>query len=154
MEQKSKHVEVSIASENGKAYIQGKTNVPFKVFVGLVLQRKVQSLFKQWQDEPVVVSSELLTSLASAPEDSQEDRGNLVLVTLLAGVFLGVFITLVGLFVLMLMRMAPSSRELLIIIGIFIIAGLILMLAQRTQRSNTKQKIHDKMERLTDLFSK
>ncbi|HCI03610.1 TPA: hypothetical protein DE059_01655, partial [Candidatus Peribacteria bacterium] len=63
-------LEVKVKEEKMKAIIEGRTAVPFKTFVGLVLQRKVFPLFKKWGDEPVIINSELLTTLASAAQDS------------------------------------------------------------------------------------
>ena len=60
-----KELEVQFRPDTGKAVVEGKTVVPFQALVTLILQRKVQLLFKQWGKEPVIVASELLTSLAS-----------------------------------------------------------------------------------------
>ena len=84
-------LEVEVKTESSKAVITGKTSVPFRTFVGLVLQRKVLQLFKDWGEEPVILSSSLLTNLASAPQDSQENKAHLVTVTLGVGVLLGIF---------------------------------------------------------------
>ncbi len=150
-----RNVEVEISHEGGKAVIQGKTNVPFKVFVQLVLQRKVQGLFRDWQNEPVVIGSELLTSLASAPGDTQEDRGNVILVTLAAGMFLGVFLTLGTLVVLSFFDIRPTNEQFLLVMGGLLLVVVILKIMQRAQRRpSTKQKVAESMEKLSELLSK
>ena len=85
-------MDAKLKTDHGKAIVEGKTAVPFKTFVGLVLHRKVLSLFKQWGKEPVIIDSELLTDLASAQQDSQENKEQLVTVTLGVGVLAGVFV--------------------------------------------------------------
>ena len=56
----------------------------------LILQRKVLQITKTWGKEPIVVSSELLTTLASAPQDTVENKTHLVYVTMGVGAILGV----------------------------------------------------------------
>lgn len=146
--------EVSIEQLNGKAVISGKTSLPFKTFVGLILQRKVQTLFKKWQDEPVIVTTELLTGLASAPDDSQEDRGKLVVVTLAAGVVLGVFLTTLTLLVLTFLQVVPGLADYGLVIFIIACLALLLSIMQRSQKSSAKQKIYEKMEKMTDVLSR
>ena len=85
-------MDAKLKTDQGRAIVEGKTAVPFKTFVQLVLQRKVIQLFKDWGKDPVIIDSELLTSLASAPGDSQENREQLVMVTLGVGVLAGVFV--------------------------------------------------------------
>ncbi len=149
-----KHVEVQIERENGKAVIQGKTSVPFKTFVSLILQRKVQTLFKDAQNEPVIIGSELLTKLASAPDDKQEDRGKLVTVTLGVGMLCGIFISAFTLFTLELMGITPTIIELCIVMSVLIAVAGIASLVQRMQGISTRQKIYDQMERISDMISK
>ncbi|HRH92906.1 MAG TPA: hypothetical protein PKV72_00050 [Candidatus Peribacteria bacterium] len=141
-------------SDGGKAVIEGKTNIPFKTFVGLILQRKVQTLFKKCGDEPVIVDSELLTQLASAPNDSQEDRTKLVLVTFGVGVLCGVFLAAVGLLVLLLLKIQPSVVDYGIAVGVMLVLGIIVSVLQRMQLGSTKQKLYDSMEKMTDLVSR
>jgi uncharacterized membrane protein YqjE len=134
--------------------IEGRTSVPFKTFVGLILQRKVQALFKKCQDEPVIVSSELLTQLASAPNDSQEDRSKLVLVTFGVGIICGIFLALVGLMVLLLLNVQPTLTHYAIAVGIMLVLGVIVSVLQRMQLGSTKQKLYDSMEKMTDFVSR
>lgn len=146
-------VEVDL-SDGGKAVIEGKTSVPFKTFVGLILQRKVQTLFKKCQEEPVIVSSELLTQLASAPNDSQEDRSKLVLVTFGVGIICGIFLAVVGLLVLLLLKVQPTITHYAIAVGIMLLLGVIVSVLQRMQLGSTKQKLYDSMEKMTDFVSR
>src|SRR3990167_9608247 len=109
--------EVQFKPELGKAVIEGKTTVPFQSLVTLILQRKVLTLFKQWGKEPVIIGSELLTGLASAPQDSQENRSHLVHVSLGVGVLLGVALFSLVLVALQLAQITLGQRELLMIAG-------------------------------------
>ncbi len=146
-------VEVDL-SDGGRAIVEGKTSVPFRTFVSLILQRKVQSVFKKSQDDPVIVSSELLTALASAPDDKQEDRGKLVLVTLGVGVLVGVFLSTVALMLLMSANIVPTFTDYGIVVGIMVCLALLVGILQRMQLGSTKQKIYEGMEKVTDLLSK
>lgn len=146
------NVEVEITSAPGKAVIEGKTSVPFRTFVGLILQRKVQTLFKRWQDEPVIVTSGLLTSLASAPDDRQEDRGKLVLVTFGAGLVGGVFFTIVAFLGMALFDIRPENKDLFLIAASFLIIAVVIAILIRTQRSAGKQRLYDSMEKVKDLI--
>ena len=148
------NVEVKINQENGKAIIEGKTSVPFKVFVGLILQRKVQNLFKESQNEPVIISSDLLTKLASSPEDKMEDRSKLVTVSLGFGMLIGIFCSAVLLLILELAHIHLDAIDLGIVLGVFVAVAAVLKVVQRMQGPSTKQKIYDAMEKVTETFSK
>ena len=67
-------MEVEISGGDRRAVIEGKTGVPFKTFVALVLQRKVTGLFQEYGNRPVIVESEMLTRLASAPQDNPQNQ--------------------------------------------------------------------------------
>src|SRR3990167_3993323 len=120
--------EVQFKPEIGKAVIEGKTTVPFQSFVTLVLQRKVLSLFKTWGKHSVIVDSELLTSMASAPQDSQENKSHMILVALLLGIVVGVAFFGVIQILLLLIDTPLGMRELLLIVG-SILAMVILAMS-------------------------
>ncbi len=148
-------IEVDISQVGGKAVIEGKTSVPFKTFVSLILQRKVQVLFKRSDNDPVIVSSDLLTALASAPQDKQEDRTKLVMVTFGVGIIAGVFLAAAVLLGLMLFRIQPEMKDLGIILGV--IAGVVLLVAllQKPQKKSAfTEKLYESMEKVTDLVSR
>ncbi len=148
-------IEVDIDNSGGRAVIEDKTSVPFKTFVSLILQRKVQTIFKKCQDEPVIVGSELLTALASAPDDRQEDKGKLVLVTMGVGVVVGVFLTIAVFALLMLLDIHPELKDLGIALGILIFVGIVLFVLLGSQKkSGFKEKLYDSMEKVTDLISR
>jgi predicted permease len=147
------NLEVELSHETGKAIIEGKTSIPFKTFVSLVLQRKVTTLFKKWQDEPVVIGSELLTNLASAPDDRQEDRATLVLVSIGTGILFGVFCSVITALVLSLLKIDLNDMELGIILAALVgIILLVTILQRMQQKTSTKQKIYERMEKVTDLL--
>ncbi len=147
------NLEVELSHESGKAIIEGKTSIPFKTFVSLVLQRKVTTLFKKWQDEPVVIGSELLTNLASAPDDRQEDRATLVLVSIGTGILVGVFASVVTALALSLLQVELTDTDLVILLAALIGVALLISILQRMQhRTSTKQKIYERMEKVTDLL--
>lgn len=149
-------VEVDISTDgNGRAVIEGKTSVPFKTFVTLILQRRVQQLFKSNADDVVIVSSELLTSLASAPGDKQEDKGKLVLVTFGVGILAGAFLAGVVLLSLMLLKIELQIRDISIFLGVIIGVGALGVLLQKNQKkSSFTEKLFEAMEKTTDLVSR
>ncbi len=147
-------VEVDVRNEGGKVIVEGKTVVPFRTFVTLILQRKVQALFKQCQEEPVIVSSDLLTRLASAPSDAQEDRAKLVLMSVITGTFVGIFITTALFLALSVFNIEWKAEHLGVVLGAFVIVILLGWTLQRTQGTSMKQKIFETMEKVTDTFSK
>lgn len=147
-------LEVELKTESSKATIAGKTSVPFRTFVGLVLQRKVLQLFKQWGEEPIILSSELLTGLASAPQDSQENRAHLVIVTLGVGTLFGIFSLAVAQAILAVAQIDLGLREFVLIAGSLAGIALLVILLARFQRVNRAQKIADSMERVAQFLSR
>jgi len=151
---KAHDVEVDIKAEHRKAVIAGKTSVPFQKLVQLILQRKVMGLFKKWGDEPIIVSSELLTGLASAPQDNQENREHLVLVTLGVGVLAGVFVMAIVQVALTPWEIYLKEKELLLIAGTLLGLTVLTAALARVKRKNRSQKIADTMEKVAGLLSK
>lgn len=148
-------LEVEINNTGGKAVIEGKTSVPFKTFVSLILQRKVQVLFKRSDNDPVIVSSDLLTALASAPQDKQEDRTKLVIVTFGVGIVAGVFLTVSIFLGLVLFKIQPEVKDLGIVLAV--IAGIVVLgvLLQKPQKKSAfGEKLMESMEKVTDLISR
>lgn len=147
-------MDVKMKTEQGTAVVEGKTAVAFKAFVQLVLQRKVLSLFKDWGDKPIIVSSELLTSLASAPQDNQENREQLVTVTLVVGVLVGVFLMAVVQIALTPWSIYLKEKELLAIAGTLLGLAIIVALMGKLRRKNRGQKVTDAMEKIAGLVAK
>jgi hypothetical protein len=148
-------VEVEITTNGSRAIIEGKTSVPFKTFVSLILQRRVQMLFKTNQDDPVIVNSTLLTALASAPGDKQEDKGKLVLVTFGVGILAGVFLAVVVFLTLMLLRIQIEMKDLGIVLGVIALVAVLGVLLQKNQKKSAfTEKLFDAMEKTTDLISR
>lgn len=148
-------IEVDFTSEGGKAVIEDKTSVPFRTFVSLILQRKVQTVFRKCQDEPVIVSSDLLTALASAPDDRQEDRGKLVLVSVGVGVLAGVFLAALLLVVGLLLDVQPTMDDLLIGLGVLLFVAIVVVILLKSEKKRGfKEKLYESMEKVTDLVSR
>ena len=147
-------LEIELKTESNRAVITGKTAVPFRTFVGLILQRKVLQLFKQWGEEPVILSSELLTNLASAPQDSQENRTHLIIVTLGVGVLGGIFALAAVQAALLLWRIPLGMQEFLLITGGLIALAVLTSILARLQKLNRGQKIADTMEKVAQFLSK
>ncbi len=150
----SDELEVSFKPESGKAVIEGKTVVPFQAFVQLILQRKVQTLFKDHGKQPVIVGSEMLTKLASAPQDSRENTGHLVLVSIGLGAIGGIAVFSAVQLVLMLSNFALTWKEHTIILGC--IAGVaalggLLMYVQKMPKSD---KLTDTVENVARFLGK
>jgi hypothetical protein len=151
---KEKDVEVQFKPETGKAIIEGKTVVPFQSFVMLVLQRKVQSMFKQWGKTSVIIDSELLTSLASAPQDSMENKSNLVMVSLGVGILGGIVLLAAVEVALDTLHIVITMQHLLILIGIIGGLGLMAYVLMKTQRGKKGEKLLESMESLSSFLSK
>lgn len=149
-------IEVDInAGGSGKAVIEGKTAVPFKSFVTLILQRKVQHLFKTNQNDPVIVGSELLTALASAPGDTRENRGKLVLVTMCFGILVGVLVSAAALLILSLFQIQPDRVDLGIVVGVILLTALLFVMILKSQKkTGFAEKLQETMEKATDLLAR
>lgn len=132
-------LEVRFRPEDNRAVIEGKTKISFEALVKLILQRKVFTLFKKWGNEPIVVGSELLTSLASAPQDSQENKYNLILTSIAFGVIAGIFGFAVVEVVLHLAGYILGLREyLMLLVAMFAVLAIALILVkmQRVKRTD------------------
>lgn len=152
MSEHHNQVEVDLTQEGGKAVIEGKTSVPFKTFVGLILQRKVQALFKQCANEPVIMNSDLLTKLASAPDDKQEDRAKLVVLALGLGMMMGVFVETAVLLPLATLGIFPTVAQLFLILGILIGVVILGLIIEKIQATNVKQKLYDRVEQIQNML--
>jgi len=147
-------LEVQFKPESGKAVIEGKTVVPFQAFVTLILQRKVPELFKEWGKEPVIVNSELLTSLASAPQDDQENRGNLILVTLGMGFVGGVALLALVQLALLFMNIAFGKREFAVLGGGIVALGLLMTSLMKARRMPKGDKLTETIENVASFLGK
>ena len=148
-------VQVSLKiPEGGRAVIEGKTGVPFGVFVKLILKKKVQALFKDWQEEPVIIPSSLLTHLASAPEDRQEDRSKVILTALVIGFAFGMFLTAVTIVVSSTFGLEIGSRELLAGMGVLLALAVIVVAAMKIHTHKARQQLVEQIEQIADIFSK
>lgn len=150
----SSELEVHFKPETGKAVIEGKTTVPFQSFVALILQRKVQSLFKTWGKRPIIVESELLTSLASAPQDSQENRSNLVLVSIVTGILIGIAGLSIVQLALLPVEIVLGYRELGIIAGSILLLIILMVAAGKMQRKQKSEKLLETMEKMAGMLKK
>ncbi|MBI2117912.1 hypothetical protein HYT95_03355 [Candidatus Peregrinibacteria bacterium] len=149
-----KPIEVSLKVDQQRAIVEGKTSVPFQTFITLVLQRKVLPLMKQWGKEPVIVNSELLTGLASAPQDSTENRTKLLLVTLGLGAVLGVFALSSTQLALTFLNTSLRQREFLIISGGLLGLALLTAILGRLQRAQRNDRIEETIEKIASMLPK
>ena len=149
-----KPVEVSLKIDQQRAVVEGKTSVPFQTFITLVLQRKVLPLMKQWGKEPVILNSELLAGLASAPQDSVENRTKLLLVTLGLGTVLGVFLLSSAQLTLTFLNTSLQQREFLIISGGILGLALLTATLGRLQRAPRNDKIEETIEKIASMLPK
>ena len=147
-------MDAKLKTDQGRAIVEGKTAVPFKTFVGLVLQRKVLNLFKDWGKEPVIIDSELLTDLASAPQDNQENRDQLITVTFGVGVLCGVFLMAIIQIVLSPWHIYLTQQHLLIVAGTLFGLAVLTWILSKTKRPGRSQKMSDTMEKITNMISK
>lgn len=151
---KNKDLEVDLKMEGSKAVIAGKTSVPFSTFVKLVLERKLGNVLKSSSEESIIVSSELLTALASAPQDSRENQTKFTLVTLGTGVLLGIFIFSLTLIVLPIVGITLGAQDYGVIVGGLVGLVVLALVLERLKRRKKADKITEAMERLTSLLSK
>ena len=155
MKRGSGDVKVSLKTPQGEqAVIEGRTGVPFGTFVKLILKRKVQTLFKDWQEEPVIISSELLTKIASAPEDTHEDRSKVILTALVIGLCFGLFAASVTLILLYMAGVELGMGELLSGLVVLLLIAFAVYTATRLHTLKAKQQIIEKVEQVADVFSK
>jgi len=151
MSNQDNELEVQFKPETGKAVIEGKTVVPFQAFITLVLQKKVLQLAKTWGKHPVILDSELLTSLASAPGDSQENRSNMVMVSLITGVLLGITGLAILQIALLLVKIPLGYKELGIIAGSIVAVFLLLMVAMKMRKPKS-EKLVEAMEHVASFL--
>lgn len=150
----STDLEVDITSESVKTFIKGKTGVPFKTLVKLILQRKVTVLFERWGQDSIVISSELLTDLASAPQDNEDNRQHLMLVTFGCGIFVGLFLFSVVQLILLLGKIQLNLGNLITIIAsMLVLAGLGWALMRSRQRQKST-KFYDTIEKIATIIPK
>lgn len=151
---KHKDTEVDIVTDGGKAFVEGKTSVSFQTFVQLILQKKVMKLLKDSAKEPVIVNTELLSDLASAPGDSQENRTHLIMVTLGVGILVGIF--LFSLVQVVLLTFGPefTRREYLLIAGVLVGLTALTAVMSKLRRRKKGQRLVEIMESLAGLLSK
>ena len=145
-------LEVKFRPESGKAVIEGKTVVPFQSFVTLVLQRKVLNLFKVWGKHPVIIDSELLTSMASSPQDNQENRSNMVLVSLVIGAIVGIAIFSTLQAGLLFLDITLGLKELSIIAGSIVCVALLLGLIIKMQKLPKGEKLVETIEGISSFL--
>ncbi len=147
-------MEVELNQEGSKAIITGKTSVPFTTFVKLVLERKLGNIIKNSGEEPIILNSELLTSLASAPQDSRENQAKLTLVTLGCGVLVGVFIFSLIQIVLPMLGVTLGPKDYVVMAGLLMGIVVLALTLERMKRRKKADKVTEAMERLTSLLSK
>lgn len=153
MSDASSELEVHFRPETGKAVIEGKTVVPFQSFVALILQRKVLHVAKTWGKAPVVVDSELLTSLASAPQDSQENRSQIILVSMVAGGLAGIAVLAAAQAILLVAGYTLGYREFGAVLGCIAVGIGAVWLMMSMQRRSKGEKLIETMENVSAFFS-
>jgi len=147
-------VEVELKHEGSKAIIAGKTSVPFSTFVKLVLERKLGNILKNSGSDSIILDSELLTSLASAPQDSRESQTKFTLVTLGSGVLMGVFCFSLLQILLPMLGVTLMAKDFIVIDGVLVGIVILTALLDRVKRRKKADNITEAMERLTSLLSK
>jgi len=152
---KTGDVKVNIKAPAGEqAIIEGKTAVPFGAFIRLTLQRKVQGLMKEWQSEPVIISSDLLTKIASAPSESLEDRSKVLLTACVIGFCGGFFVAAFAIVVLGMMGVEIGQKELLVALTVLLVVALVVYSALQVHTRKIKEQFIEKIERIADIFSR
>lgn len=148
----SSDLEVNLKSDPVKAIIEGKTTVSFQSLVTLILQKKVFTLFKDWSSEPIILSSSLLTSLAASPQDSQENRSHLILVTLGVGILGGIAFYSLILVLLSFGGLSIGNTELLLVAGCILGGGALMIMLSRMQVKANTEKVTEALEKVANLL--
>jgi len=152
---KTGDVKVTLKPVQGEqAVIEGKTTVPFHAFVKLILQRKIQGLVKDAQDEPVILSSDLLTKIASAPNESLEDRSKVLLTACVIGFCGGFFAAAFAIVVLGMMGVEIGQKELMVALTVLLVVALAVYGALQVHTRKVREKFVEKIERIADMFSR
>ncbi len=152
---KTGDVKLNIKTPSGEqAIIEGKTAVPFATFMKLMLQKKLQPLVKDWQSEPVIISSDLLTKIASAPAESLEDRSKVLLTACVIGFCGGFFVAAFAIVVLGMMGVEIGQKELLVALTVLLVIALVVYSALQVHTRKIKEQFIEKIERIADMFSR
>jgi hypothetical protein len=102
----------------------------------------------------VVIDAELLTSLAGAAQDSQENRVHIVVVTLGIGMIGGVFALAVMELLLLQVNIGLGTKELAILAGGLIAVAAVGWMMSKVQLRGGGQRVFDSMEKAAALLSK
>lgn len=140
--------DVEISAGDKRVIVEGKTTVPFKTFVGLVLQRKVTGLFQDHGNKSVILDSELLTKLASAPQDNPDNHAHVVMVTLGVGILIGVFALALLQGILIFFEQPITQTGFFAIAGGLFVLATLVQVATLAKRRNRADKILEAMERV------
>lgn len=152
---KNPDVTVTLKPPQGdRAVIEGKTSISFGAFVRLILQKKVQGILKDWQGEPVIISSDLLTKIASAPGDTAEDKSKVILTALVIGICGGFFIAASGIVILGMMGITIGQKELLVALTVLLVVAAAVFGALQIHTRKIRDQFIEKIERVSDIFSR
>jgi len=152
---KNGDVKVTLKPQMGEqAVIEGKTTVPFSAFVKLILQKKVQGLMKEAQYEPVILSSDLLTKIASAPGESLEDRSKVLLTACVIGFCGGFFLSAAAIVLLGMMGVEIGQKELIVALTVIAIVGVAVYSAMQIQTGKMRDQFVEKIEKIAHIFSR
>jgi uncharacterized membrane protein YqjE len=100
------------------------------------------------------MDSELLTSLASAPQDSQENRANVIFVSMLTGILLGVVGFAAVQAVLLFVDITISLNDLGIIIGSVVLVVALLGIMMKSRQRPKSEKFVETMEHVASFLGK
>ncbi len=148
-----KELELTIKHDENKAFIEGKTVVTFESIVKLILQRKVDPLYKTLGKDPVIVSTELLTSIASAQQDNRPNKVKYTTVTCGFGIIVGLFVSALILLGFNYANVAVTREYLFWFCGGIVAVAIVVLIVARMQRNEQGGKLVDSMEKITGMFS-
>lgn len=152
---KTGDVKVTLKTSQGEqAVIEGKTVVPFATFVKLILQRKVQGIMKDWQEEPVILSSDLLTKIASAPGDTTEDKSKVIMTAWVIGLCAGFFLAAAAIVFLGMLGVEIGQKELLVALGVLLVIAIAVFGSLQIHTRKMKEQFVEKIEHIADMFSR
>ena len=100
------------------------------------------------------LSSNLLTHLASAPEDSHEDTSKVILTALMIGFCFGMFLTAFTLIFSAMLGIDIGMSELLTGLLVLLAVALAVYASLKISSHKMKQQLIEKVEEIAGLFAK
>lgn len=137
-----------------KSTTDDKIVVPIDVFLKIVYNRKVLPLLKDRPGEQVILSSDLFTKMAVAPEDSPENRDKVIHTALVLGSCFGVFLTIAAFTLATALGFTIGQRELFAVLTFLLLFALLGYASVKVHIHKMKPRLVESVEQVADTFTK